>query len=197
MSTTLDDLLSAGDEPEPEAARPATDTLWWWLLKAVLWSVLLALPIWYVARSAGFATPYPLVAMVLLVARVLRALLRWVAPQALPNTLIRPSAELISADQAEASKRDGLVMATRRWETRLSFSRLHGDRNQFARTVQPKLVELIDERLRLRHGLTRAGDPERARAVLGEPLWHFVTVPVRKNLSLRDVTELITLMEAL
>jgi hypothetical protein len=198
VSTTLDELLSAGDESEPEPSLPRPDAVWWWLAKAVLWSTVLAFPIWALARSTGFGVPYPLVAMLLLEVRVLRGVLRWVDARPLPDSLTRPSADLVSADQAEASHRDGLVMAMRRWETRLSFVRLHGDRGaQFARTAQPQLVELIDERLRLRHGVVRAADPERARSVLGEPLWRFVTAPVRKNLSIREVSELISLMEAL
>jgi hypothetical protein len=195
MSATLDDLLSAGDEEEPEPFHPRSDAVWWWLLKAALWSAALAFPIWALARSAGFGMPYLLLAMLLLVLRVMRGLMRWIDARPLPDSLIRPSAELVSADQAEASSRDGLVSATRRWETRLSFVRLHGDRTQFARSVQPKLVELIDERLRLRHGVVRTVDPERARALLGEPLWRFTTVPIRKNPSLRDLTEVIRLME--
>ena len=198
MTTTLDDLLSAGDEEDREPAPPRSrSNVLCWLFKAVMWSMLFALPIWGLAHGAELAVPYPLVAMLLFEVQLMRALLRWVGPRPLPDSLIRPSTELVSADQAGASRRDGLELATRRWETRLSFVRLHGDRRQFARTVQPKLVELIDERLRLRHGLSRATDPERARAVLGEPLWAFVTVPVRKNLSVRDLTELISLMEAL
>ncbi len=36
------------------------------------------------------------------------------------------------------------------------------------RIVLPRLADLIDERLRQRHGFTAKADPERARAVLGE-----------------------------
>lgn len=196
--TTLDDLFeSAAEEPEHEE-RPARDTLWWWLAKAVLWSVVLALPFWAFFRLAGVDVPYALLAMVLFVARVLRALLRWVDPRPLPRTLVRPSAELVSTDQIEDSGRDGLVLATARWDNRLSWVRLQqNDRNQFARTVQPRLVEIIDERLRLAHGIVRAADPKAARAVLGEPLWQFVTAPVPKNLSPRELAGLISLMEGI
>ena len=34
-----------------------------------------------------------------------------------------------------------------------------------------RCAELTDERLRQRHGITRASDPRRARQLLGEPLW--------------------------
>ncbi len=194
MSTSLDDLLDyEAEEPEPPGRSP--DTAWWWLAKAVIWSVVLTLPVWAFFRIAGFEVPYPLIAMVLLAARVLRALLRWVNPRPLPATLIRPSTELVSEDLAEAPERDGLQLAVARWDNRLSWIRLQSDKGQFARTIQPRLVEIIDERLRLRHGLVRTRDPVRARAVLGEPLWTFVTTPVPKNLPPRDLAGLITLME--
>lgn len=197
--STLDDLLEAAEEePEPEhSAGSGSDTLWWWVAKAVLWSVVLAIPAWGFFRLAGVDVPYALAAMVLFVGRVLRSLLRWVDPRPLPPTLVRPSAELVSADLAEAGGRDGLEIATARWDTRLSWVRLQGDKGQFARTVQPRLIEIIDERLRVRHGVVRSVDPGGARAVLGEPLWQFVTAPVPKNLTPRELAGLISLMEGI
>ena len=93
--------------------------------------------------------------------------------------------------------RDGLVTATSRWDNRLSWVKTHHDKGQFARTVQPRLVEIVDERLRVRHGVVRAADPAAARAVLGEQLWTFVTTPVPKNPTPREVAGLISLMERL
>ena len=135
--------------------------------------------------------------MVLLVGRVLRGALRWIDPRRLPDTLVRPSGELISEDQVDAATRDGLVTATTRWDNRLSWVRLQNDKGQFARSVQPRLIELVDERLRVRHGVVRGADPVRARALLGEQLWAFVTTPVPKNPTPRELAGLITLMEAL
>ena len=40
------------------------------------------------------------------------------------------------------------------------------------------LAELADDRLRRRHGIDRHRQPERARALLGEPLWQLITEPV-------------------
>ena len=196
MSTPLDDLLdSAHEEPEPEPTGRAAESLGWWLAKAVLWSTVLALPFWVFFHLAAFDVPYELIAMVLFVGRVLRALLRWIDPRPLPGTLIRPSAELVSEDQVEAASRDGLVTATSRWDNRLSWVKTHHDKGQFARTVQPRLVEIVDERLRVRHGVVRAADPAAARTVLGEQLWTFVTTPVPKNPTPREVAGLISLME--
>ena len=194
--TTLDDLLGYDQEPEPEEpVRSGADTVWWWLAKSVLFAAVVAAPIWGIFRLLGVEVPYPLLFMIALAARTLRSLLRWIAPQPLPRTLMRPSVELVSEDQAGGYLQDGLYLATARWDTRLSWAKLHGEKTQFARTVQPKLVEIIDERLWLRHGVSRESDPTRARPLLGEPLWKFVTEPVPKNMTPRDVAGLIALME--
>jgi hypothetical protein len=158
---------------------------------------VVAAPFWGIFRMLGLDVPYPLLFMIGVAGRALRTLLRYVSPRPLPLTLIRPSGELVSEDQAAGAAQDGLYLATSRWDTRLSWVKAHGDKGQFARTVQPKLVEIIDERLWLRHSVSRAGDPARARALLGEQLWGFVTQPVPKNMTPREVAGLIALMEAL
>lgn len=197
--TTLDDLLGY-DEPDREPEQPVragADATWWWLLKTALLAAVVAAPVWFILRMVGLDVPYPLLFMIGLVGRSLRSLLRFVKPRALPLTLTRPSGELVSEDQASGGAKDGLELATGRWDNRLSWVRVHGDKGQFARTVQPKLIEIIDERLWLRHSVSRAGDPVRARTLLGEQLWQFVNQPVQKNLTPREVAGLITLMEAL
>jgi NTP pyrophosphatase (non-canonical NTP hydrolase) len=62
--------------------------------------------------------------------------------------------------------------AVRQWEHRLDWSQNDGDR--FSSNLLPVLSELTDERLRLKHGITRASDPRRARELLGEPLWQLL-----------------------
>ncbi len=49
--------------------------------------------------------------------------------------------------------------------------------DHFAATLRPMLAELADEGLRRRHGIDRRREPERARALLGEPLWQVMTQP--------------------
>jgi hypothetical protein len=193
--TTLDDLLGY-DEPEPELpSRAGADATWWWLLKTVLLAAVVAAPVWGIFRMLGIDVPYPLLFMIGVAGRALRTLLRYVAPRPLPLTLVRPSVELVSEDQAAGAAQDGLYLATSRWDTRLSWVR--GDKGHFSRVVQPKLIEIIDERLWLRHSVSRQSDPARAHALLGEQLWAFVTQPLPKNPSPREVAGLIALMEAL
>lgn len=62
-----------------------------------------------------------------------------------------------------------------RWESRLAGQR---DAEDFRRAVQERMVLLIAERLRLRHGVELAEDGLRARELLGEELYRYCTVPV-------------------
>jgi hypothetical protein len=195
--TSLDDLLTY-DEPEPERpTRSGSDALWWWLLKASGIAALVAGVGYGIARLAGYSVPFLLLFMVVLCLEMLYTLVQWIRPRPLPTTLVRASTELVSADQETGRGQDGLYLATARWDTRLAWVRLQGDKGQFSRTVQPLLIGIIDERLRQRHGVLRTSDPARARALIGEQLWAFVTVPATKNPSPREVAGVIALMEAI
>ncbi|BEL09835.1 hypothetical protein Q0Z83_080260 [Actinoplanes sichuanensis] len=90
---------------------------------------------------------------------------------------------------------DALRAAVRRWEQNLD--RAHSDPDLYARNVLPVLAELADERLRLRHGFTRAGDPRRARELLGDDLWSALSEPGRRALKARDVETYLDAMERL
>jgi hypothetical protein len=194
--TTLDDLLSYEDDAPPEPTRSRGTRRWWWLIRAVLVAAGAAAVAELILGAAGLSVPYPLLFLVLFVVQVLRRVLSWVAAPPLPRTLLRPASQPRAAETGGGSS-DGLYLATARWDTRLGWVKLQGDPHQFARTVQPQLVQIIDERLRLRHGVVRAADPARARALLGERLWTFASTPVGKDLSPRDLAALIGLMEAL
>lgn len=47
----------------------------------------------------------------------------------------------------------------------------------FDAALRPMLAELAEEQLRRRHGIDRRRDPDRARAMLGEPLWQVIAEP--------------------
>jgi hypothetical protein len=59
------------------------------------------------------------------------------------------------------------------------------------------LGELADERLRIHHGITRASDPRRARALLGEPLWLALADPGRRPPRQRDLAAYVETLERL
>ena len=111
-----------------------------------------------------------------------------VAPPPAPRLRSR-----IGADAAPAV--DALRAAVRRWEQNLD--RAHSDPDLHARNVLPVLAELADERLRLRHGITRASDPRRARELLGDDLWSALSGPARRALKPRDVETYLDAMERL
>jgi hypothetical protein len=90
---------------------------------------------------------------------------------------------------------DGLNSAIARWDVMLDWC--HTDVERFNRRVLPKLGELVDERLRQKHGITRATDPAAAQRVLGDPLWGFVTMPSRRPPSPRDLDQIVTALEKL
>jgi hypothetical protein len=191
---TLDELLRyEEDEPTPHRAARAPSR-YRWLLPPVLVSLIGALVGGFVLRLLGAAVPYPLVFMILLAVQLLYRTLRWIDAQPIPNGLRRPLA--LAASEASTPP-DGMRLAVGRWDTRLSWVRMQHDPHQFARNVQPRLVQLVDERLRLRHGVDRSTDPARARALLGDPLWTFVTTPVNSNVTPADLAALIGQMEEL
>jgi hypothetical protein len=88
---------------------------------------------------------------------------------------------------------DGLRGAVKRWETRLEW--LYTDSSAYNHKVLPLLGEIVDERLRQRHGITRASDPARARKLVGEPLWTFLAGPGRRPPAPRELANLIAWME--
>jgi hypothetical protein len=79
---------------------------------------------------------------------------------------------------------DLLRSAVRRWEQRLEWS--DGDPDRFARIVRPVVAELVDERLRTRHGVTLESNPARARELLAQPLWQLLTDPTSPTPRVQD-----------
>lgn len=191
---SLDDLLRyEDDEPTPHRA-PVPPSRYRWLIPPVIISVIGALVGGLFLRALGVAVPYPLIFMMVLAVQLLYRWLRWVDPQPIPRGLRLP----VFVDENDVPPpADGLQLAVTRWDTRLSWVRLQNDPNQFARTIQPRLIQLVDERLRLRHGIVRSVDPARARAMLGDPLWTFMTTPVRAQVTPADLAVLIRQMEEL
>jgi hypothetical protein len=90
---------------------------------------------------------------------------------------------------------DGLNSAINRWDVMLDWC--HTDVARFNRRVLPRLGELVEERLRQKHGITGAADPQGARRILGDPLWNFVTSPSRRPPAPRDLDQIVTALEKL
>jgi hypothetical protein len=191
--TTIQELLRHEEEPLPEERRPRSTA--GWAVKITLSAAALAILIVGMLRFFGVGLPYPLVFAALLAVFVLRRLVRLVAapPPARAAMVHRQPADDDGGYQWGAP--DGLRSAVGRWETRLEWGQDSAER--FARSIQPRLAEIVDERLRMQHGISRTADPAAARELLGEPLWTFLTTPVTKSPPPREVAVVLARMEEL
>lgn len=195
--SSLDDLMDVGEQEPAAESTHGFNHGWRWLLRVVLVAAGGALAVNFLLTiAANRSVPYLLTGIGLVAIQVLLAVLAWVRSSGLPDTL---RFGLISTNRAgQAGSRDGLATATARWGRELSWFGLQGgDGEQFARTLQPRLARLAEERLRLRHGITVRSDPARARQLLGEPLWSLVTSRATRCPSGRELAALVKQMEAI
>ena len=191
-SVPLDDLLRPYEPDEPPAPAGPDRPLVTWFWRTALIAAGVSAAIWVVLRTMGFAVPYPLLATLTFGIAALRRALVAVRPPPLP-VLTTPPAP--AGDPDGGSLADGMFLAVNRWDTRLSWT--DKDRTAFANTVLPRLVEIVDERLRLRHSVTRASDPERARQLLGERLWSLLHAPVGRYPTPSEFAAIVAEMEKL
>jgi hypothetical protein len=190
---SLDDLFSARDEPveeqtaEAPVARPRSRALW--LLRNAL-LVAAATTVTVAALRAGnLHAPLILIIAAFIGLRLVLLAVSEVAPPPLPKR--RGAGSGSSSGPAS----DALRAAVRRWERTLD--RAHADPDLYSRNVLPVLAELADERLRLRHGITRASDPRRARELLGDPTWAALHDPSRRAGKTRELEALVDAVERL
>jgi hypothetical protein len=83
-------------------------------------------------------------------------------------------------------------------EERLAWGSV--DRQRFEERVRPQLASLAAERLRQRHGVSLADDPDRARPIVGEELWIFLMAPpdpLGRPVGHREMAALLGRIEAL
>jgi hypothetical protein len=189
-NASIDELL--GHEDETRRSRSAVGAA----VKTIVYAAALAALAELALRVTGLSVPYLLAFTAALALLVLRHLLRLVAAPPPPRAALsrRPST-LDDEATYQWGAVDGLRSAVSRWESRFEWG--HDGADRFARAVRPRLVELVDERLRQRHGISRTADPDRAREVLGEPLWTFLQGPVGKPPAPRELAALVARMEEL
>jgi len=174
-------------EPEEVAERPRSPL--GWIVRNVLLVAVATVVVQAGLRSRGISVSVLLVVAAFVALRLLMLAVSEVAPPPLPRPATRRGEE--DGDYRWAGT-DTLRAAVRRWEQRLDWSQR--DVEKFSRNVLPVLAELTDERLRLKHGITRSSDPRRARELVGEPLWEFLDQPSRRA---PKPQELSTYVEAL
>jgi hypothetical protein len=191
--TLIDDLFTfeEDEEPGPLADRSGTGLRWW--IKAVFVAAALAAVAVFGLRLFGYTVPVPAVVGVIVALIALRRVTTSLVPPQLTRNRRRSAANTEDGTY-NFTDRDALRTVVGRWERLLHRA---GSDNGSARAVQRTLADLVDERLRQMHGLTRAGDPERARALLGEQLWAFLATPPTRNLAPRDAAAYIQSLERL
>lgn len=186
---SLEQLLGASGEwvqEEPPRRRR------WWLRDPII-AVTAAFGIYTVLRALSFYSPFiVLVATMLTILFIRRALLAVPVPPA-PPAVYSDAWGVVDDPGPRMAAVDGVVRAVERWEARFSWTERDGAR--FTSAVFPRLYELIDERLRQRHGITLREDPDRARALIGEHLWTFLHARAARTPTAREMTAIVSDME--
>ncbi|MFI7023330.1 hypothetical protein [Micromonospora sp. NPDC049900] len=191
--TSIDDLLSFEEERQVQQEQPRGGRL-----RSVL-GFLGVTAAATVVLIAGLRAVGLRVSLVVLVAGVITVLAvrRIVATLAPPPRSGRGASRPQQHGEEEGmynwDARDALRTAVNGWELPLEWSKTRPER--FSQVILPRLAELADERLRLKHGVTRESDPGRARALLGQRLSTFLDNPPRRTPSPRDLAAIVAELE--
>jgi hypothetical protein len=183
----LDDLLTAGvPVPPSRLVRPERP----WVLGAVLTAFLTSAVVYILLSAVGVPPPYPLV-LAACGGAVLVRHAAWMVREPTwlrVGDLVRPPRRPRRLEPGVIGGDDGMAVAVRRWSRLLELgdAKAVADSGRFGRTVGARIGELIDERLRQRYGITRASDPDRARAIVGEDLWRLLGSH-RRSVSYREI----------
>ncbi|MGC9666745.1 hypothetical protein ACNTMW_09330 [Planosporangium sp. 12N6] len=190
----IDDLLGTPAEDESRPARPEPAPT---VASSLFWSTavaaLLSAAAYLVLRPVGLRVPYILLWAGFFALLALRRAVRVVRP---PRWVVGARPEPPGTVRIDPTRvADGMQLALARWETRLSWS--DRERQRFLAEVRPRLAEIAEERLRQRHGVTRAADPRRAREIMGERLWAFLFDPPGRAPNPRQLAAVVDDMEKL
>ena len=191
-STSIDDLLSFSEErPVQPEQRPGgrLRSVATFLGVAAAATVVLVAGLRAVGLRVSLLVLVAAVVTLLLVRRIVALLAP--PPRSTQSATSRPAGEEDGMYNWDA--RDALRTAINGWELPLEWTKTRPER--FSGVILPRLAELADERLRLKHGVTRESDPARARALLGERLWLFLETPPRRTPSPRDLAVIVAELE--
>ena len=148
----------------------ARQSLGAWAWRAAAWagsvSAVASAVVWTVISAHGYRVPYVQLWLVFTAA----VLLPWTLG------LIHATPEpAVGVDPSRLDLPDRPFAQADRWERRLLTT--SEDPERFRRVVRDRLVPLAAERLRQRHGVTLDREPDRARELLGQALYDFLTAP--------------------
>ncbi|WP_433316035.1 hypothetical protein ACQP0U_04550 [Micromonospora sp. CA-269861] len=192
-STSIDDLLAFEEEAAP-AGPQQRDSRWRPVLRSLAWAAALVAVLLVGLRAVGLQVSLPVLIAGVLAVLAVRRVTALLAPPPPP-----PGGGRVGTGEEDGSynwgARDALRSAINRWEWPLDWSATRPER--FTGTVLPRIGELADERMRLKHGVTRESDPARARVLLGERLWTFLETPPRRTPSPRDLAVIVAELESI
>jgi hypothetical protein len=149
-------------------------------------------------QIVNLAPPYPLILAMCAGAVLVRHAVKVTAEPAWQRThnAVRPPAGLRRIDPGGWYEGgDGMLEAIRRWDRRLDWGSSGPQR--FGATAAVRLGDLADERLRLRHAITRATDPVRARTLLGDEVWTLLHGPVTRVPTPREIAAVASRLESM
>ena len=208
----LDELFEAAPAPKERARSRAFGLRWW--LRRVIAALVVSGGVFVVLYVIRVGLPFLLIMVTALAVLVLHGALGQVHEHPLPPEVTGKGLEVTVEDRLYSGRAsgaggngpleglrhsvaptDGVRYAINRWDDRLNWGERDGER--FATIVLPRLADLIDERLRQRHGFTAKADPERARTILGEDVWQFMTQRTARAASARDVASILAKVEEL
>ncbi|MET8280152.1 hypothetical protein [Micromonospora sp. NPDC005174] len=189
-SASIDDLLTF-EEEGPRHDERAKGGRFGRVFRALAGNAALVAVLVVGLRAVGLQ-----VSLAILIAGVFAVSgVRRVAAALAPTPAARSRPSLAQHDDGSWNwgARDALRAAINGWELPLDWSTTRPER--FTEVILPRLAELADERLRLKHSVTRESDPVRARALLGDRLWTFLETPPRRPPSPRDLAVIVAELE--
>ncbi|MET7400845.1 hypothetical protein ABZS66_45935 [Dactylosporangium sp. NPDC005572] len=205
----LDELFDAGRATvRADVARPVRrpsrpfDSRWW--IRRLFVAVALTTVGWGVLWVAGYSVSYPLVVLTIVAVQVLREVLQQVRADDLPAEVTGRGLEPQRPPQPAGERprlrdavppADGIRLAVGKWDDRLIWG--ERDPGRFAALVVPRVTDLVNGRLRQRHGITLTSAPEQARELVGEELWQLLHYTPSRVPSPRDVASIVAKVEAL
>jgi len=198
----LDELFEVAPAPREKPKAPVFSPVWWG--KQALIAAGATVAITLVLYAVRIGVPWPLTFVTALAVVVLREALHQLAEEPLPTEVTGAGLAATVPDELSGplaglrysvSATDGIRFAVGRWEDRLLWG--DRDRSRFLGAVVPRLGELVDERLRQRHGITRASDPVRARRLIGDQVWMFLHAPPSRGVGPQDVASIVAKVEEL
>jgi hypothetical protein len=191
-SIGIDDLLAYEEEPAPTGPRARGGRIGA-LLRMLGVAVALVVVLVAGLRAVGLKVSLPVLIAGVLAVLTVRRVTALLSPPPPPPAGRMPSGE--EDGSYHWGSRDALRTAINHWERPLDWSA--NRRERFTEVVLPRLGELADEQLRLKHGVTRESDPARARVLLGDRLWTFLETPPRRTPSPRDLAVIVAELEKL